>query len=122
MPTRSLEAGPAPNWPKWVGLGILISLGLWYLTGEVAYAISRDRAGEPPVRTVVLLLHVAATTPILMVAPLQLSRRIRLRWPKWHRRAGTAYLIAAMVSSAGAVYLGVTFDGAERWHSLLPRG
>lgn len=119
MSANRYEARLPAIWPKWIGLSILASLGLWYLIGDVAYAIARDRAGEPPLRTAVLLLHLAATAPIFLVAPLQFSRRVRLRWPKWHRTAGKVYLVAAIIGSAGALYLGITFDGMERRVPLL---
>jgi hypothetical protein len=102
-----------------VALSMLVAAALWYLTAEVAYAISRDRAGEPGLRTALLLIHLAATSPILLVAPLQFSRRLRHRWPQWHRRIGTAYLIASILASVGALYLGVTIDGVERRVPLI---
>jgi MFS-type transporter involved in bile tolerance (Atg22 family) len=38
-----------------------------------------------------------------------------MRWPRWHRRAGQAYLISAMIGALLAVHLGVTirYEGSR---------
>lgn len=105
---------PPPRPFKWLLLAALFLLGVWFLANEIAYAMTRDRAGEPLLRSVVLVAHLAAAFPLLLLPPWQFSRRVRARWPKWHRRAGQVYLAGAMVAATGAMYLGFTFESAGR--------
>lgn len=105
----------SPNFPpkpfKWLLLVTLLGLGLWYATDAVIYAFVRERPAEEPwVRTAASFLHLAVAAPLLLMAPLQFSRRIRARWPRWHRRIGRTYLSFAIVAALVAVYLGVTFE------------
>jgi hypothetical protein len=99
---------------KWIALLVLFVAGLWFVGNDVLYAIGRDRAGESELRTSVLLAHLVVATPLLFIAPLQFSRRIRQHRPKWHRRLGTAYLAFALLAALGAIHLGFTYEGAER--------
>lgn len=89
---------------------ILVSLSAWFLWGELDYALTRDRTGEPVFRTWALIVHLTFATPLLLLPPLQFSRRFRLRWPRWHRRLGRAYLVASLIAGSLAIYLGLTFD------------
>lgn len=89
---------------------ILVSLSTWFLWGELDYALTRDRTGEPAFRTWALIVHLTFATPLLLFPPLQFSRRFRLRWPQWHRRLGRAYLVASLIAGSLAIYLGLTFD------------
>lgn len=89
---------------------ILVSLSAWFLWEELHYAITRDRSGESAFRTGALIVHLAFAAPLLLLPPLQFSRRVRLRWPQWHRRMGRAYLVASLIAGSLAIYLGLTFD------------
>lgn len=51
---------------------------------------------------------------MLLLPPFQFSRRIRMRWPSWHRRAGQFYLVSAILAATLAIYLGITFDSLGR--------
>jgi hypothetical protein len=103
---------------KWLLLGVLFGLGVWYAGDAVIYAFIRERPTEEPwMRTVGSFVHLAVATPLLLIAPLQFSRRMRAWWPHWHRRTGRVYLSFAMVAAIGALYLGVTF---ERVGSRIP--
>lgn len=96
---------------KWLLLGGLFALGMWYAADAIIYAFIRERsAAEPLMRTLTSFVHLAVATPLLLIAPLQFSRRVRARWPHWHRWAGRTYLSLAMVAAIGALYLGATFD------------
>jgi hypothetical protein len=99
---------------KWLLLTALFCLGVWFLANEIAYAVTRDRAGEPMLRSAVLAAHLVSTLPLLLLPPWQFSRRVRARWPNWHRRAGQVYLAGAVVAAMGAMYLGLTFESAGR--------
>lgn len=111
IPTRS-TLPPKPF--KWLLLSALFALGVWFLAGELIYAITRDRSGESALRSMVLAAHLIFATPLLLLPPLQFSRRIRLRWPYFHRRVGQLYLASAVVASILAVHLGLTFESLGR--------
>ena len=108
-------AGLAPRPWKWLLWTALVVLSAWYLYDNVLYAFVRDRTDEALLRTSSRFVHLFAAVPLLVLAPLQFSRRVRLRWPHWHRRAGQAYLGAAMVGALLAIHLGVTikYEGSR---------
>jgi uncharacterized membrane protein len=110
MPTQSPPGHPAKPF-KWLLLATLLGLGLWYAVDAVIYAFVRDRPAEEPwVRTAASFLHLVVAAPLLLMAPLQFSRRLRARWPRWHRRIGRAFLSFAIVAALMAAYLGTTFE------------
>jgi uncharacterized membrane protein len=91
---------------------------MWYAGDAVIYAFVRERSAEEPwLRTIGSFVHLAVAAPLLLMAPLQFSRRIRAHWPHWHRWIGRAYLSFAIVAALGALYLGATF---ERVGSRVP--
>lgn len=96
---------------KWLLLAALFGLGAWFLVNELRDSVTRDRTGQPAFRLTVLVVHLVTALPLLLLPPIQFSRRMRARWPVWHRRAGKMYLSSAIVAAMGAVYLGVTFAG-----------
>lgn len=105
----------SPRYPakpfKWLLLMTLVLFGLWYAVDAVVYAFIRDRPIEEPLfRTAASYLHLAVATPLLLIAPLQFSRRFRAQYPLWHRRIGRTYLSFAIVAALVAAYLGVTFE------------
>lgn len=114
-----MPMSPRPEPLKWVLLGSLFAFGGWYLAAELQYSATRDRTGEAPLRTGALLIHLVFAAPLLLLPPFQFSRRLRARWPAWHRRAGTLYLVGAIVASAIAIYLGLTFHDIPRRVPLL---
>lgn len=95
-------------------LGILLALGVWFLSQELVYAAFRERTGESLIRTTALIARLAFATPLLLLPPFQFSRRVRMRWPLWHRRIGQFYLGSAILAASLAIYLGVTFDSLGR--------
>jgi uncharacterized membrane protein len=100
---------------KWLLWAVLVALSAWYLYDNVIYALFRDRSGESLGRTLSRFAHLVVAVPLLLIAPLQFSRRVRMRWPRWHRRAGQVYLVGAMIGALLAVYLGVTirYEGSR---------
>lgn len=114
MNPPSGQPGIPPRPFKWLLLSALFALGVWFLGKELVYAFARDRSGEPALRTFALVTHVVFTTPLLLLPPLQFSRRIRLRRPSWHRAAGKLYLASAVVAGIFAIHLGLTFESAGR--------
>lgn len=114
MTGNSLNKKFEPKPFKWLLLMALFLLGVWFLANEIVYAVTRDRAGEPMLRSAILIAHLASAFPLLLLPPWQFSRRVRARWPAWHRRAGQVYLGGAVVAAMGAMYLGPTFESAGR--------
>lgn len=108
----------APRPLKWALLAALLALGLWYAFDAVVYAFDRERlAHDAWYRTLSSYIHLAVATPLLLLAPFQLSRRVRARAPAWHRRIGRTFLSCSILAATGAVYLGATF---ERVGSRIP--
>lgn len=95
-------------------LAALFGLGVWFLTRELFDSATRDRTGESAIRTYALVTHLLFATPLLLLPPLQFSRRIRARWPMWHRRVGKLFLFSAITASSLAIYLGWTFESLGR--------
>lgn len=106
-------ASAAERFNRTVVAGLFI-LGAWYLTNEIAYVLSKDRVNEPAARTLALLTHGVLAAPLLLLPPLQFSRRVRSRWPAWHRRLGKVYLSAAIGAALIATYLGLTIESEGR--------
>jgi len=107
--------GLAPKPAKWLLWTTLVALSAWYLFDNVIYAFVRDRSDETVARTLWRFAHLFAAVPLLLIAPLQFSRRVRQHWPRWHRWAGRIYLVGAMIAAVLAVYLGVTikYEGSR---------
>jgi uncharacterized membrane protein len=56
-------------------------------------------------RTGALVLHAGVSATALLLGALQFFPRIRSRWPAWHRRAGTLYVICCMIGGVAALLL-----------------
>jgi uncharacterized membrane protein len=56
-------------------------------------------------RSGALALHAAISATALMLGALQFFPRLRARWPAWHRRAGTVYVICCMIGGSAALLL-----------------
>jgi len=111
----SARTRPLPlKLPKLLLLAALFALGLWYLGNELVSSALRDRSGEPVWRTAVLLLHLTVTLPILLLPPFQFSRRLRARFPAWHRRAGQVFLGGSILAATAALPLAITQEGEGR--------
>lgn len=112
--SNSAKLAPRP-W-KWLLWAALIALSAWYLYDNIIYAFVKDRSDESFAgRTLWRFAHLFAAVPLLLIAPLQFSRRVRMRWPRWHRRAGQIYLVGAVIAASLAIYLGVTirYEGSR---------
>lgn len=109
------SGGLTPKPWKWLLWTALIVLSAWYLVDNVVYAFVRDRTDEAFLRTASRFVHLFAAVPLLLLAPVQFSRRVRQRWPRWHRRAGQVYLVAALIGALLAIHLGVTikYEGSR---------
>ena len=56
-------------------------------------------------RTGALVLHAGVSATALSLGALQFFPRIRARWPAWHRRAGTVYVICCLIGGVAALLL-----------------
>ena len=56
-------------------------------------------------RTGALVFHAAVSATALLLGALQFFPRFRARWPAWHRRSGTVYVICCMVGGCAALLL-----------------
>jgi hypothetical protein len=52
-----------------------------------------------------LVLHAGVSATALGLGALQFFPRFRSRWPAWHRRAGTVYVIACLIGGTAALVL-----------------
>lgn len=56
-------------------------------------------------RTGAMVLHAGVSATALILGALQFFPRIRTRWPTWHRRAGTLYVICCIIGGSAALLL-----------------
>ncbi|HLY78525.1 MAG TPA: DUF2306 domain-containing protein [Caulobacteraceae bacterium] len=56
-------------------------------------------------RTGALLLHAGVSATALILGALQFYPGLRARWPAWHRRAGTLYVIFCLLGGCAALLL-----------------
>jgi hypothetical protein len=92
-------------------LAIVYGLGIWVGGADIVDAISRERGSETVYRSAILSVHASMAVPFLLLAPLQFSRRLRVRWPVFHRWLGRAFIVFSLLAALGAMYLGVTYKG-----------
>jgi uncharacterized membrane protein len=102
---------------KWLFWIALVGASVYYLADTLSYAFYAEgkQTDAWPERVNWRFAHFIAAVPLLFIAPLQFSRRVRLRWPKLHRRAGQVYLIGAMIGGLTAIYLAITikYEGSH---------
>lgn len=84
------------------------------LSGVVALASYRylfDRGPVPPGVAANrhvhpwLIVHATSAATALLCGPFQFVRRIRLRYPAWHRATGRVYVAGCMVGGISALFL-----------------
>lgn len=52
-----------------------------------------------------LIIHVIGGVTVLLVAPLQFARRLRTRWPAFHRITGRIYVVACAIGAPAGFML-----------------
>jgi uncharacterized membrane protein len=93
----------------WLWLVTVLAIGV--AVGSLRYLLPGMPGAAPMVlanryaSTGALLLHAAVSATALGLGALQFFPRFRARWPAWHRRAGTLYVLACMVGGAAALAL-----------------
>lgn len=89
----------------WIGMalcGLVALFSMRYLLwiGPIPPAIFANGFREP-----FLIIHVAAATIALAVAPLQLLSRARQKRPAWHRLTGRIYAVGCLIGGASGFML-----------------
>jgi uncharacterized membrane protein len=91
----------------WTATVLAVAIGLT----AYRYLLPGMPGGAPAIvanhftRTGALLLHAGVSATALILGALQLFPRFRARWPAWHRRAGTVYVICCMIGGSAALLL-----------------
>jgi len=93
----------APIWSATWRLVIVLLIVEIAIVSALRYVIGTE-APPPPVTAnpfahPFLVVHVVAAMIALLVGPLQFVRRIRSRWPAFHRATGKLYVAAILVGS-----------------------
>ena len=123
---------PKPMKTNWkIVTGLLLMGALPAL--PAGFIVSLIIAGEPhdfvrpvyfehPLR---IVLHASVGIAFWLLMPLQFSPRIRQRWPLWHRMAGRAAVVAAIILGASSIWLVIVnppVGGALRNANLVVNG
>lgn len=108
-----MKAARSSRWAQVLVMGLFL-LSLYYLHRAVQYRfIVPGRLGPPnPIAPGWYYAHVLFALPVLLGAPLQFTKTVRLRWPGCHRVLGRAYVGGAAVAAITAIYMG-TFGPYE---------
>ena len=96
---------------------ILVSASLWFLWRATHYVITRDpQPGATFLnRQLWYYAHMGAAVPLLFIAPLQFSQRLRIARPRIHRMLGQVFLGGSILAGVLASYIGATiqYDGSR---------
>ena len=108
-------ASAATRGVKTAWMWLVIVLAAFIAIGSYRYFLPGSPGAAPTVAanrlapTGALVVHIACAATALLIGPLQFIAVIRARWPRWHRRLGTAYVglclaggMAALVLALGA--------------------
>lgn len=112
-PVRPIIARRAIWWAFGIGVLFVLAwgflqrsawLGLWGLTNDLE-GRSPFYAGDMPVITFVMYLHMITGALLILMAPLQLAGPLRKRWPKLHRHSGRVMIgLGLFTGAAGIAY------------------
>lgn len=93
-----------------IGLSLIPAAGGVVRLVSVAHdtAITPDNARFVQAPTPVVLHALGALTYSLLGA-FQFERRFRLRWPRWHRRAGRLLALAGLVTGVSGLWMTVSY-------------
>ena len=87
------------------------ALALFVAIGSYRYLLPGMPGAAPSVianrfsHTGALVLHAGVSATALILGALQFFPRLRARWPAWHRRAGTVYVLCCLVGGVAALAL-----------------
>jgi hypothetical protein len=105
----------ARSWQSFVWAvfwALLLSASLWFLFRAYNYVITRDpQPGSTLLnRQLWYYGHMVAAVPLLFIAPLQFSQRLRSSKPRVHRRLGKLFLGGSILAGLLASYIGATIQ------------
>jgi uncharacterized membrane protein len=86
-------------------LAVAITLASYRYLIPGAPGMATNIVANPFTRYGVLTVHAGLAATALILGPFQFFPRLRARWPKWHRRAGTAYVICCLGGGAAGLVL-----------------
>ena len=93
----------APIWSATWRLAIMLLIVEIAIVSALRYVIGTEAPPPPitanPFAHPFLVVHVVAAMIALLVGPLQFVRRVRTRWPAFHRATGKLYVAAILVGS-----------------------
>ena len=92
----------------YVGLSLIAALSLYYLYRAINYRFFHPGRFGPDLfnKRLWYFSHVAFALPVVFGGPLQFITSLRVRWPRFHRGLGKAYVIGASGAAVLAFYLG----------------
>jgi hypothetical protein len=88
--------------PTLGGVARLVSL-----TGHTRVAPEDARFLQAPIP---VLIHVFSATLFCIIGGFQFSRGFRLRWPRWHRRAGRVLACCGVLAGATGLWMTASYD------------
>jgi uncharacterized membrane protein len=91
----------------WIAAVLAVLIGLTSLRYLVLgpAAAPANIASNAFARTGVLVVHAGFASIALILGAFQLFPRFRARWPAWHRRAGTVYVVACLAGGIAGLVL-----------------
>jgi uncharacterized membrane protein len=90
---------------------LVLALSALIAIGSYRYFLPGSPGAAPTVLanrlapTGALVVHIACAATALLIGPFQFIAAIRARWPRWHRRLGTAYVGLCLVGGLAALVL-----------------
>jgi len=94
-----------------LGLWIAALLAVLIALASYRYLVPGMPGGAPNVldnrfaHTGALVVHAGLASTALILGAIQFFPRLRARWPRWHRRAGTVYVICCLVGGSAGLLL-----------------
>ena len=99
----------APLWSAAWRLVIMLLIVEIAIVSALRYVIGTEAPPPPitanPFAHPFLVIHVVAAMIALLVGPLQFVRRVRTRWPAFHRATGKLYVVAILIGSPAGFLL-----------------
>ena len=101
----------------WVALVALLGVGVSSVVGRMLFMIEAQGVADPSAAfnpfdaryaemPITSWLHLLPALIIAFTGPFQFIRRIRKRWPVWHRWSGRVYLFTGLVAAVSGFIIG----------------
>lgn len=102
---------------------VILLLSVWfYFDNAIAYLFGyrSDRFGETFFHNQFwFVTHMLGATCSLFLGPVQFWKRIRIKFPKYHRLAGKIYIIGSLVAAVSAFRLSLIYNCVGCRYSLV---